>query len=114
MNFILAPNEKHYHRSGSTGTELDRPIRPPPPIPSPYAQRYSNYNRERTIPPTRADNNTLLDSPTLNDGVPVGILRPEIGSKINNSNINPNQTSNNHMSSRYDNLSSSPGEITQF
>jgi hypothetical protein len=114
LNLILASNEKRYQRSGSTGTELDRPIRPPPPVPPPYRPGYSNYNKEREIPPAKDDNNTLLDSPISNDGVPVGMLLPDLYPGITNSNINPNQASSIHISSRHDILSSSPGDITQF
>jgi hypothetical protein len=107
LNLILASNEKRHHRSESAGTELDRPLGPPP-VPPGYRQRYSNYDKGQI------DNNVSPMLQTSNNDVPVGILTPNLNPQINTSNKNPSQTNNIHISSRHDNLPSSPGEITQF
>ena len=105
----LSMIRKGHSRNGSNGIELDRPHGPPP-LPPPTRHKISVHKKEHETSPSKEEN----ESPTLNDGVQVGKLNPDLITRMANSNINSGQTNNIRISSRHDNIPSSPGEITQF
>jgi len=113
---LVTSNDYHSLRfsapSSSTSTviEKDRPLSGIVLDRLPYRPKPSNSNKEQENSSSKEENESLLISPTSNDGVPIAKLIAD----LNNRTANSGQPNNIRLTSRRDNIPGSPGEITQF